>query len=884
MHVSIVIPAYNAADTIGDTLQSVLGQSFTQWEAIVVNDGSTDHTVEIVQKFIARDNRIHIVNQENQGVSGARNSGVVRAESNWLLFLDANDWIFPHHLERLTDAVRTDPSLDVVYCGWTYALPDGEYVFPELPTLTGDLFVSFTQYCVSAVHTFLVRRSLVTSVGSFNIFMRSCEDWDVWQRIARTGARFGAVNEVLAAYRTQPNSLSRNGHQLLKDGIQVLRQGHNSDVHVVPAHPLYPDGLPIEHLTKNKFDLLCACAGYLIGGGKDARPLLEMLHGETCSSLNPYVVARCVLIHALVSASRPRAEWQGVWTASQGLFSDFLSALEAHARTQDLVRPAQAIAEKQLRQYLSRPHWQEGSPVVSLDLASQKPFPHFISILKQLVRRSLWTVPSMWPPIRKPIGWIKQFRKSQGYSHSSLHPSRNPKEHFEELFTKIPDPWSYTNRYEQIKYQQTLGLIPDGPIEDALELACAEGHFTIQLASRVKRLLATDISQAALDRCRQRCANFRNVNFQCLDFLREPIDARFDLILCSEVLYFAGERNQLAHVVDHIANALTSGGYLIMTHSNVLIDDPAGTGFNWDHAFGAKFIGETFASSPKLEFLHELETPLYRIQLFQRRAYRPLIIRKTPKTVEKLTQIAYHHLPPEIAQDIVLSREKPLPILAYSPMFPAKEGETASSATSEAFEAQLRYLREAGYHSISIPEWGYAVRANSPVNHKSFALIFEHTHTGFFTHIWPLLKKYGFSATVFLYADEVGKLKAINPTSGDTIPLMEWKQIRQLQAEGAMFGSHGFTRQELTALSLPVAWQHIKKSKTILEEELGIPIPLFAYPYGKLNFVLQYLVGLAGYDVAISASPGISTKQHSLLELPSLLMHPSTDLKILLPD
>jgi peptidoglycan/xylan/chitin deacetylase (PgdA/CDA1 family)/SAM-dependent methyltransferase len=882
MHVSIVIPAYNAADTIGDTLQSLLEQTFTQWEAIVVNDGSTDNTAETVQHFIARDKRIRIVSQGNQGLSGARNSGLALAEFDWLLFLDADDWIFPHHLERLTHAAEADPSLDIVYCGWTYALPDGEYVFPQLPVLNGDLFLPFTQYCVSVVHTFLVPRSLVISLGPFNTTMRSCEDWALWQRIARTGARFGAVKEVLAAYRTRPNSLSRNGHRLLKDGTQVLLQGHSPDVHVLPAHPLYPDGLPIEYLTKNKFDLLCACAGYLIGGGKDARSLLEILQGETCSTLKPYEVARCVLIHALVSASRPREEWHDVWAACQGLFSDFLVALEAHAGMQNLVRPSQTIAQKQLVQYLSRPHWQEGAPVASFDLASQKPFISFIPTMKQFVKRSLWTAGLMLPTVRKPMYWIKQSLTSQGYYQPPFHPSHKPKEHFEQLFSEHPDPWSYTNRYEQIKYRQTLDLIPDGRIQDALELACAEGHFTIQLAPRVKRLLATDISQTALDRCRQRCTNFDNVSFQCLDFLREPIVGRFDLILCSEVLYFACGRHQLAHVVDKIANALKAGGYLIMTHSNVLIDDPAGTGFNWDHAFGAKFIGETFASSPKLEFLHELETPLYRIQLFQRRAHRSLMVRKTPKTVEQLNQIEYHHLPPDIVQDIVLTQEKPMSILSYRAIYPANGGEAASSVTPEVFEAQLRHLRKGGYHSITLPEWGYSVMANSPVNHKSLTLVFDNAHAGFFTHVWPLLKKYGFSATVFLYADEVGKLKAIDPASGDTIPLMEWKQIRQLQAEGVMFGSHGFNRQELTTLSLPIAWQHIKKSKTILEEELGISIPLFAYPNGQFNLVLEYLVGLAGYDFAISATSGICTKQHSLLALPSLASNHSTDLKILL--
>jgi SAM-dependent methyltransferase len=884
MRVSVVIPAYNASDTIADTLQSLLEQTFVRWEAIVVNDGSTDNTVEVVRGFVARDKRIRIVSQENQGLSGARNTGVLHAEYEWLLFLDADDWIFSHHLERLTNAVKADPSLDVVYCGWAYALPDGEYVFPQIPTLKGDLFVPFTQYCVSVVHTFLVPRSLVNSLGPFNTAMRSCEDWALWQRIARTGARFGIVQEVLAAYRTRPNSLSRNGQQLLKDGIQVLHQGHGSDLQAIPAHPVYPNGLPQEYLAKNKFDLLCACAGYLIGGGNDARPLLEQLRGETCPTLKPQEVAQCVLIHALVSASCPRGEWPSVWAACQKLFHDFLVALESHSGTPNLTRPTLALAQKYLVQFMNGPHWQSGGPVAPFGLALQTSFIPPITTMKQFVKRSLWTAPLILPPARKPVHWIKHALSSQGYLRPAQHASHNPKEHFETLFTEHPDPWSYTNRYEQIKYEQTLNLIPDVPIEDALELACAEGHFTVQLAPRVKRLLATDISQTALERCQKSCTKLDNVSFQCLDFLKEPIPGHFDLIFCSEVLYFAGERSQLTPVVQNIVNALKPGGYLIMTHSNVLIDEPTGTGFDWDHAFGAKFIGETFASSPHLEFLHEVQTPLYRIQLFQRRIRSTFVNRRAPKTIERISQVEYHHLPPDIAQDIVLTKDKLLTTLVYKTIAPSAVEDDPFVVTPEVFESHLSWLKEAGYKSSSLMEWGYAVMANSPVSHKSIVLIFNSADTNFFDYVWPLLKKYGFSAMVMLYAEEVGKQTTFDPISGETLSLMKWEQIRQLQREGIIFGSQGLTRKDLTNMSLSEVWHQLRQSRDILEAELGTLVPVFAYSKPTLNPILQYLIGLAGYDFAISSRSGMCNKHHSLLSLPCLPVQDITDLKAILPQ
>ena len=94
MPVSIIIPAYNAAKTIADTLNSVLAQTYPEWEAIVVDDGSTDATGEIVRRFLRRDARFRIVAKCNGGEAAARNSGIAEARYDWLLFLDADDWIY----------------------------------------------------------------------------------------------------------------------------------------------------------------------------------------------------------------------------------------------------------------------------------------------------------------------------------------------------------------------------------------------------------------------------------------------------------------------------------------------------------------------------------------------------------------------------------------------------------------------------------------------------------------------------------------------------------------------------------------------------------------------------------------------------------------------
>ncbi|HEX2100737.1 MAG TPA: SAM-dependent methyltransferase, partial [Candidatus Synoicihabitans sp.] len=190
--------------------------------------------------------------------------------------------------------------------------------------------------------------------------------------------------------------------------------------------------------------------------------------------------------------------------------------------------------------------------------------------------------------------------------------------YFEELFSAQADPWKYTSPYEQTKYAQTLGLLPRKRFKRALELACAEGHFTVQLAPRTEQLVATDISEVALGRTRQRCAAYSNVRYAQLDLLRDSLPGQFDLIVCSEVLYYSGSISNLRAIARKFEQALAPGGYVVHAHAHLVVDDPKSPGFDWDHPFGAKRIGEIIGSTRGLRLVRELRTPLYRIQVFQK--------------------------------------------------------------------------------------------------------------------------------------------------------------------------------------------------------------------------------------------------------------------------
>ncbi len=338
LSVSVVIPAYNAAGTIGETLESVLAQSHGSWEAVVVDDGSTDSTAETVRRFAQRDARIRLISQANAGEGGARNTGVAEARFDWLLFLDADDWISPRHLERMTAELRAHPDLDAVHCGYARVTPDGTHVEDPYRPPTGDLFPTLARRSAFPVHACVVRKALVEEAGGFEPSLRTCTDWDLWQRVARTGALFGAVDEVLAFYRMTASGASLDAWRLLEDDLRVLRQGHSSDPRVRNPKPEHAGGAPPEGVRTQEFYLLSWCAGLLLGRGGDARPLLGMVGGDSFPELYPAAVAQCIFEAAVLANCQVAEAWERLWPDIYGNVEEYLVALERQSMAPDLAR------------------------------------------------------------------------------------------------------------------------------------------------------------------------------------------------------------------------------------------------------------------------------------------------------------------------------------------------------------------------------------------------------------------------------------------------------------------------------------------------------------------------------------------------------------------
>ena len=218
--VTVVIPAYNAMRYLPETMETALAQTFTDFEVLVVNDGSTDHTAEWISQVT--DPRVRIVSQENKGLAGARNTGIAHAKGEYIAYLDADDLWEPTKLEKQVRCLDENPEVGLVYT-WTaladqYGKSTGRVISSHAEGNVWQELIEFNMVCCGS--TPLIRRSCFDVVGLFSPDVSPSDDWDMWLRIANKFA-FGVVKEALIRYRQHPSNSSKN-FQLMLDTSRTL--------------------------------------------------------------------------------------------------------------------------------------------------------------------------------------------------------------------------------------------------------------------------------------------------------------------------------------------------------------------------------------------------------------------------------------------------------------------------------------------------------------------------------------------------------------------------------------------------------------------------------------------------------------------------------------
>lgn len=223
--VSVIIPAYNVEKYIGKTIESVLDQSYPTIEVIIVNDGSTDKTPEIISKYTQKDSRIIVVDQKNRGLSGARNAGLCLAKGEYLCIFDADDIMLPQKIEKQLQFLEKHLEYDFTYSDVYLFLNGTKKVYLEELPETKDIYKKLIQYGnFINPNTVFFRKKIYDKYGGFDEALRGSEDWDYWLKLSYQGVHFGHQPEALTLYRIRNSGLSGNRVTVCGTGVQVLEK------------------------------------------------------------------------------------------------------------------------------------------------------------------------------------------------------------------------------------------------------------------------------------------------------------------------------------------------------------------------------------------------------------------------------------------------------------------------------------------------------------------------------------------------------------------------------------------------------------------------------------------------------------------------------------
>ena len=224
--VTVVIPSYNNARYIGQTLDSIAAQTFSDYEVIVVNDGSKDRE-ELEQVLNSHALPVIYISQENKGVSAARNAAIRIARGEFYAQLDADDQWRPNYLEVQLGILRENPDVALVYPNARIIGDDApvELEFMKVSPSEGDVtFESLVRQQVTVLTCVTARMSAIRDAGMFDESLRRCEDFDLWLRIVKRGGKIVYHRRILALYRRHQGSLSSDRVWMLRHLLAVFEK------------------------------------------------------------------------------------------------------------------------------------------------------------------------------------------------------------------------------------------------------------------------------------------------------------------------------------------------------------------------------------------------------------------------------------------------------------------------------------------------------------------------------------------------------------------------------------------------------------------------------------------------------------------------------------
>lgn len=282
--VSIIIPSYNYGNYLPCVLDSLFKQSYSNWECLIIDDGSIDDTKQVAEKFCKDDPRIKYFFQTNSGPAAARNLGIKNCSGEFIQFIDADDLIGSEKFTSQIKIFTEDNNLDVVYSNYVFT---NEQLIEEWKDakkwqkLSNEPFKDFIKYWEAGlmipIHSFLFRKSCFDRFGSFDEKLKTHEDWDLNLNFSMKGARYFFHDYKGAYYRIHSGSSTRSDLTLnRKDALLVLikylkdqRLSFSQKVSIADRYFVFFADFAVEHLLHNRmnfFKVISNGAGVIMNG------------------------------------------------------------------------------------------------------------------------------------------------------------------------------------------------------------------------------------------------------------------------------------------------------------------------------------------------------------------------------------------------------------------------------------------------------------------------------------------------------------------------------------------------------------------------------------------------------------------------------------------
>lgn len=253
--VSIIIPTYNRGDLIGETIESCLSQTYKNIEILVIDDGSDDHTQEVLRSYIERNQITYVYNQK-QGISRTRNQGLDLAKGKYIQLLDSDDLIEETKIEKQVRFLESNPECEGVYCLSTYFRGEKNNIISKSNIAhSGEIFEELLKGSFIPTLTMLFKRNEKRFDESFS----KCEDWDFWLQLTENGKKIGVIKEYLSFVRLHENNTSKKSFEMWEAHLRVLNKWETNETHLLNEKVHAEYGLflsTLDYSIQNKYLLL----------------------------------------------------------------------------------------------------------------------------------------------------------------------------------------------------------------------------------------------------------------------------------------------------------------------------------------------------------------------------------------------------------------------------------------------------------------------------------------------------------------------------------------------------------------------------------------------------------------------------------------------------